>query len=253
MNQALRVSTAANVVLALLALWLVWRAPIADRQTAASGVQITNAPPEVQAAQSATAQLATTALNEGPFRWSQLESTDYRTYLANLRRVGCPEQTIRDILTADVDSLYAPRRERLERALNASFAARPEVEAQLAGLRSEEASSLAWLLGDTTPAPESAAKEPPWVLAKRNARSVMPLVFGNIDPVALQLDQGQMAVINQVRQMFQDEVGAQDHNDPTYRQRWNAAQRNADDMLRGILGSKVYVQYQLQAANRMSR
>jgi hypothetical protein len=36
------------------------------------------------------------------FHWRQLESTDYPTYIANLRAIGCPELTIRDIIIADV-------------------------------------------------------------------------------------------------------------------------------------------------------
>jgi hypothetical protein len=43
------------------------------------------------------------------FRWTQLESEDYRTYIARLRAVGCPEATIRDIIIADLDKLLAPR------------------------------------------------------------------------------------------------------------------------------------------------
>ena len=41
------------------------------------------------------------------FSWDQVESPDYPTYIANLRDVGCPEQTIRDIIIADVNALYA--------------------------------------------------------------------------------------------------------------------------------------------------
>jgi hypothetical protein len=44
------------------------------------------------------------------FHWSQLESTDYREYIANLRAVGCPEVTIKDIILTDVMRLYAQRR-----------------------------------------------------------------------------------------------------------------------------------------------
>lgn len=40
------------------------------------------------------------------FHWSQVESADYRTYIANLRAIGCPESTIRDIIVADVRALY---------------------------------------------------------------------------------------------------------------------------------------------------
>ena len=41
-------------------------------------------------------------------RWAQLESEDYQTYIARLRGIGCPEQTIRDIIIADLDKLLAP-------------------------------------------------------------------------------------------------------------------------------------------------
>ncbi|MFM1769710.1 MAG: hypothetical protein RJA22_2239 [Verrucomicrobiota bacterium] len=41
-------------------------------------------------------------------RWAQLESEDYPTYIARLRAAGCPEQTIRDIIIADLDKVLAP-------------------------------------------------------------------------------------------------------------------------------------------------
>jgi LysM repeat protein len=42
--------------------------------------------------------------------WAHVESPDYATYITNLRSIGCPEQTIRDIIIADVNALYAKRR-----------------------------------------------------------------------------------------------------------------------------------------------
>jgi hypothetical protein len=41
-----------------------------------------------------------------PFHWSHLESSDYKMYMANLRAVGCPEQTVRDIVFADIRGLF---------------------------------------------------------------------------------------------------------------------------------------------------
>jgi len=38
--------------------------------------------------------------------WRQVESTDYQRYIANLRAIGCPEETIRDIIRADVHQLF---------------------------------------------------------------------------------------------------------------------------------------------------
>jgi hypothetical protein len=43
------------------------------------------------------------------FSWSEVESSDYPTYIANLRSINCPEQTIRDIIIADVNALFMRR------------------------------------------------------------------------------------------------------------------------------------------------
>lgn len=44
------------------------------------------------------------------FVWSDLESEDYPTYIANLRLIGCPESTIRDIIVAEVTQMFVRRR-----------------------------------------------------------------------------------------------------------------------------------------------
>jgi len=41
------------------------------------------------------------------FSWAEVESPDYPTYIAYLRDIGCPDQTIRDIIIADVNALFA--------------------------------------------------------------------------------------------------------------------------------------------------
>jgi len=72
----------------------------------------------------ATKRLSQGATNATPldlplFRWSEVESADYRQYIANLRAIGCPEQTIRDLIVADLNALYASR-------LKAIWARRPQ-------------------------------------------------------------------------------------------------------------------------------
>jgi len=62
--------------------------------------------PSLRAAMPATAEKVIVVTNS--LRWSQLESEDYKTYIARLRGIGCPEQTIRDIIIADLDKLLAP-------------------------------------------------------------------------------------------------------------------------------------------------
>jgi hypothetical protein len=43
------------------------------------------------------------------FDWHQVESEDYRRYMANLRAVGCPDKTVKDIVIADVNDLFSSR------------------------------------------------------------------------------------------------------------------------------------------------
>ncbi|MCC6232128.1 MAG: hypothetical protein IT580_05760 [Verrucomicrobiales bacterium] len=46
--------------------------------------------------------------------WRTVESEDYATYVANLRRIRCPEETIRDIIRADIDKLFREKRRALQ-------------------------------------------------------------------------------------------------------------------------------------------
>ena len=93
------------------------------------------------------------------FHWSQVESGDYRIYIANLRAIHCPENTIKDIILTDVMKLYAAQRGRFyhngrefkfwetdeKRKLNAKQV--EEREKQLASIDKEIPSVLRELLG----------------------------------------------------------------------------------------------------------
>jgi hypothetical protein len=63
----------------------------------------------------ATAPLAATdvssvAKSETQHTWETVESDDYRKYISNLRSIGCPEETISDIIRADVNKLFDSRK-----------------------------------------------------------------------------------------------------------------------------------------------
>ncbi len=40
------------------------------------------------------------------FTWANVEAADYKRYIANLRKIECPEETIRDIIIADIEKYY---------------------------------------------------------------------------------------------------------------------------------------------------
>jgi hypothetical protein len=77
-----------------------------DRQTA----QVELAAWKAKAAAASVRPPPVVVVQSNAFNWSQLESTDYRQYIANLRAIDCPELTIRDIIMTDVMRLYAQRR-----------------------------------------------------------------------------------------------------------------------------------------------
>jgi hypothetical protein len=52
------------------------------------------------------------------FAWPDLESTNYERYVMNLRGIGCPETTVRDIILADVNQIYARKRHELNVTTN---------------------------------------------------------------------------------------------------------------------------------------
>jgi hypothetical protein len=76
-------------------------APITSSQILTNAVASSRQPP--RAHPSETVVVVTNSV-----QWSQLESEDYKTYIARLRAIGCPEQTLRDIIIADLDKLLAP-------------------------------------------------------------------------------------------------------------------------------------------------
>jgi len=97
-----------------------------------------------------------------PFSWGPVESSDYKAYIANLRKLSFPEELIRELIVADVDKLYASREEPLRWKIaphDASLSERrkqPTVEhieklMQLRDLQIEKQSVLEQLLGVHVP------------------------------------------------------------------------------------------------------
>jgi hypothetical protein len=88
-----------NLALAA-ALWSAWKrpAPVGDRRE----MRLAPAP--------AGSNRTQVVVRRQFFTWAEVESPDYATYIKNLRDIGCPEATIRDIIVADVNQLFARRR-----------------------------------------------------------------------------------------------------------------------------------------------
>jgi len=143
----LLVSSGLNIALAL-ALFLTYR----SQQEKPLGLALVSKSPETPAA--ARSIKTNVVVRRQYFTWQEIESEDYPVYIANLRRIGCPESTIRDIIVAEVNTLFARKRAteiitpeqqwwRSEPDVDVSHAA----AAQLQALELERQALLVQLLG----------------------------------------------------------------------------------------------------------
>ncbi len=251
MKPALRFSLLANVLLTTAL--LVVRQSRPPREAAPSQP---SAPPPVT--------ISGPSARPAAFDWSQLESVDYRTYIANLRGIGCPEQTIRDIISADLAGLYARRRAPLADALRGGTA--PDavtLEFQLRKLQREESAVLVALLGGTNltadPPPALAASNPAPEVSrplrpKPAAVISIPLFLQPLNPTNLNLNSGQLQAIADLREQFIAQLGGLEQNpdDPAYRDKWLQIQPEYDELLRGMIGTRAYQNYELTARGHFS-
>lgn len=107
MKLFLPLSLLLNVALAAVAVWL-WRQPGPAAQpapTAAPSHSVAN--PAPNAMTRATPPPGGEVFITNAFQWAVLESTNYATFVANLRTIGCPDRTIRDLIFADAERRYA--------------------------------------------------------------------------------------------------------------------------------------------------
>jgi hypothetical protein len=179
-NRTLALSVLVNVALGAALFGVLIKRPASGDPPPAQTVA------EFEEATPATSVPTTPAIgNPAPphFHWSQVESADYLAYIANLRRIGCPEQTIRDIIVADVNSLYAPRYAALaatapELAWWGRLDKRKPLRAHLAGqlraLNDEKKALLRRLLGVDAARDVAFADADPVTIREQNALAFLP-------------------------------------------------------------------------------
>jgi hypothetical protein len=104
----LRGAVAASLTLNLMLGAAFWLGPRAPKSEAAFNSPAP-LPLQAQAVEKAVTNFITKAAPPKLPDWRAVESDDYKRYIANLRAIGCPEKTIRDVIVADVNDLYRQR------------------------------------------------------------------------------------------------------------------------------------------------
>jgi hypothetical protein len=149
-----------NLALAAGAGYLVYRLKVrpSSPPAAAEAKVVTNTLTQIAVRKiNATNLLA--GLTGRTLNWAALESTNYPHYIANLRAIGCPEETIRDIIITDVCKLYAKRRAELRsqepayqfwktsEGWNGGYGSSPALQQDLRALDKEQRALIKELLG----------------------------------------------------------------------------------------------------------
>lgn len=111
-------SLAGNLVLGLV-VWTLVRESSINTVSAERTVVFNNRPLRTS---SNGFRIDITITNSAPqFRWQMLARDSYTNYIASLRAVGCPEQTIRDLVTAELTEEYLRQRRALLAPLQADY------------------------------------------------------------------------------------------------------------------------------------
>jgi len=121
------------------------------------------------------------------FHWRQIEDEDFKKYIQNLRDIGCPEETIRNLVKQDLDKYYdqrkadilskSPARKEFWKTGNPSSLGRPSASAssQMAKLDREKNEVLGELF---KPSGLAAINRPgPLALARSQAKSGYAMDF----------------------------------------------------------------------------
>jgi len=200
------------------------------------------------------------------FDWSQVESPDYRTYITNLRGIRCPQQTIFDIVTADIAALYDQKRSDLK-----TKEMDPVRFAQAAEKLQQEKSDLLVSLfgakdvpsaGGAQPGTSTDANSGPEGISqgKYNRKPppqeqpiLIPLALLPPEP-AIALNADQKAAWENICQDFIQEIGGpnQNPNDPEYRRRWAKAQPAFDERFKAAFGQDEFVRLQIRLSQEMA-
>jgi len=262
---ALKISVLIN--LGLLAGAVILLVKVGSPFRTAQSLMARPTPPPMTVTVAAGSPATAPSAEPKPFCWSQLEAADYHRYVKNLRSIGCPERTLRAIVTADVNASYRVRADALEKKLAdlagsswsdqlAASSTAAALKTELQQIPDEEAATIQNLLG-LGPTPADALASAGTLMIRHSDQPhidppTMPLVFQNVNFTALNLDGDQIQVISNLRQGFTDEIGGlnQNPNDPAYLKRWQKAQTKADSLLEGILGLDLYTKYQMLAENQ---
>jgi hypothetical protein len=257
-------------VLLLGGLVMIWGAPRATTQvppaSKSTSVRMADATKMPAAASQPTLP--------AQFRWQQLDAHDFPTFVKNLRAIGCPEPTIRDIIEGELREIYAPK---LQEVAAGSRGQQRELETlKISNERDRLLATLMAPAGAPAPAAalssaaeigsaaHTAAPDPNLPPSQPVARIPAAFAYAAKTGAVLTVGQGapnvkagspklgpaETTMLQQMQGDFAEALGdaAMSPESPVYRQRWNAERDRSNERFRAQFGVSAYLRDEMQAA-----
>lgn len=263
--RTLILSLAFNLLLmaALMVTQLTSKAPAPRLPAAAAKTPV---PAPKQAARQS--KLLVKEARPAAFHWAQLDAPDFSTFVKNLRAIGCPEATIRDIISGELREIQQREQQQLaqspqRRAAGGAGSTPRLMQAEFERLQQEQERQLAAVLGPAaTASPEAMAATHSPVAANNASTATGPAAANSkIAEVAqtpaaflvknstLEPTPTQAAAIDQMKNDFSNAVQASGQNpsSPEYRLRWNQAQIDSNEQFSSLFGGDRFIQTQQEA------
>ncbi len=203
------------------------------------------------------------------FQWTQLEARDFATFVKNLRSIGCPELTIRDIIAGELSEIYEQKRQTV-----ASSSSDKQLADALANISAEQSRLLADLTqSESKPlAAQNLAtsanilqQEPGTTNAETKPVLDIPVAFtyGSLG-AAVVVERGNKTLVSNdsnttlplattnslaaIKNEFVQSVGGtQDPASEAYRLRWQQARMHANERFSSMFGGDALVRAQVEA------
>ncbi|MFN0078604.1 MAG: hypothetical protein ACKVY0_19260 [Prosthecobacter sp.] len=239
----------------------------------------------VPVTQAATAKAPTPLqpAKAAPFRWQQLDAPDFPTFVKNLRAIGCPEPTLRDILQGELREIYEEKRRQVAASTSGSLReaetlkltteqdrllasltapatspppplTEPSQPSGAAGQPSGRATTTSQDTANTTTAPDNPAANIPVAFTYgSNAGAALAQAGGQLvlsAPVTNpQLPPATATTLQQMQSDFAEGLGGsvQNPKSPAYQQDWNAALVRSNDRFSSLFGGDAFVRAQIEA------
>ena len=186
-----------------------------------------------------------TADTIAPITWEAVESGDYLTYIDNLRSIGCPEETIQDIISADVNKLYEQRWKQIKRENGSDRFEYWKSNAMFGGMSSDLRKQYKELDEERRSTLES-------LLGKKIPRKItdMAAMYDPFESMLGFLPQSKRDAVLEIQQLMSERMmDAAEEGNNLDAMDWQKVQQEPQDALAELLSPEELLDYNLRMSN----